>query len=661
MAEWVGRTLSKVRIERLIGRGGMAEVYLGTHTTLERPVAVKVLHAHLSEDPQVMARFRREAQAVAAMRHQNIVHVLDFDIVDGRPYIVMELLDGLSLADYLRALHGAGHSLPLPSILRLVHGIASALDYAHARGIVHRDVKPANVMIRRGESPLDPRLPLPSDAEAVLTDFGVAHMAGNVTQTASGTVLGTPAYMSPEQVRGEPVDGRSDVYSLGIIVYEMLAGRLPFESESSTPASLLVKHISVEPPVIPNTAPAIQAAVSRSLAKQPEARYATAGAFERDLAHAAGAPATRPESTLQSTRSAADPQAETVVRTPPSPQRRFPLRAVLIAGAVVLLLAVPAFLYLRGRSAGRLPGAAEPLSAPASQAALQPGGAETPLAALTAASDAVVCASATIADAHLSVILNLPAAPEGTAYAAWLTSADGRSLPLGYFDTAAQQPSLDYEDPDGRDLLLSYDRIDIAPIPPQTPPARPLTVPCSGLVDPSLVSQLRFLGEITEGQPTSIALTGGLQAQAVHFSSHQGLIVSGVAAGDLAQAKSHAEHVINIVEGSQSSMYGDWNGDGLTQNPGDDFGLAPYLQLLMRMLDPGADADSIREAGVLLDVVEQARGLAQRIAAADSLEEVAALAQDLQAIDIEEGIASLSQTLAGRTYFVTLDVVSGAP
>ena len=285
MADWIGRTLSKVEIEKRIGRGGIAEVYLGHHTTLNRPVAVKILHAHLSEDELLLDRFRAEAQAVAALRHPNVVQVFDFDVAEGSPYIVMELLEGLPLDDYLDALRQVGRGLPPETVVRLMLSIASALDYAHARGIVHRDVKPANIILRRAlaSGPIDPGAPLPLDVDTVLTDFGVARLAGAAARTLSGSISGTPAYLSPEQARGETVDARSDIYSLGVTLYELLAGKLPFTADSDTPFAVILKHISEAPPLIPNLNPAVQAVLDCALAKERDARYQTAGEFAAAL------------------------------------------------------------------------------------------------------------------------------------------------------------------------------------------------------------------------------------------------------------------------------------------------------------------------------------------------------------------------------------------
>jgi len=289
---WIGRTLSKVQVQQLIGRGGMADVYVGVHTTLHVQRAVKILQGHLSEDDDLMRRFRDEATAVAELRHPNIVQVYDFDLFDGQPYIVMELLAGMSMSAYLKGLHKLGHTLPLETVGRLLDGIASALDYAHARGIVHRDVKPANVILRQGSTPLTPSSPLPSDTDPVLTDFGIARVSSATTRTLTGTVLGTPAYMSPEQVRGETVDPRSDNYSLGIMLYEMLAGTLPFDPEVDTTASVLYKQANLAPPPLANTSPRVQAIVDRALQKERDARYQKAkdlAAAFRDAARAGAA------------------------------------------------------------------------------------------------------------------------------------------------------------------------------------------------------------------------------------------------------------------------------------------------------------------------------------------------------------------------------------
>lgn len=281
MPEWIGKTIGNVRIEKLLARGGMAEVYLGTHIRLERPVAIKLLHSYIEEEPILLERFHREAKVVAGLRHSNIVQVFDFDTSDGHPYIVMEYLRGPTLATYLRHLHQRKKRLPFDQVAGLLKGLTNALDYAHRQGVIHRDIKPGNIMLhsKTDEIPLDQ--PLAKDVEAILTDFGLVRVVNTASLTASGFLSGTPAYMSPEQARGDQIDQRTDLYSLGIVLYEMLAGRVPFEADNTV--TVLHMHIHTPPPPVPGITPRLQAVLDRALAKNPEDRYRTSQEMANDF------------------------------------------------------------------------------------------------------------------------------------------------------------------------------------------------------------------------------------------------------------------------------------------------------------------------------------------------------------------------------------------
>jgi serine/threonine protein kinase len=272
MPEWIGQTIGKVRIEKFLARGGVAEVYLGTHITLARPVAVKVLHGFIEEQPIPLERFEREARVAAAMRHPNIVQIHDFDTIDGHPYIVMEYLKGPTLATYLRPLHQHKKRIPHPQVARLFNGLAAALDYAHERGVIHRDIKPDNILLhnKTDEIPLDKTLP--EDVEAVLTDFGLVRLVDTGTHTTSGIISGTPAYMSPEQALGDKIDHRTDIYSLGIVLYELLAGGVPFKADTDNRA-VLHMQIHATPLPIPELPARVQAVLDRALQKNPKDRY----------------------------------------------------------------------------------------------------------------------------------------------------------------------------------------------------------------------------------------------------------------------------------------------------------------------------------------------------------------------------------------------------
>ena len=284
MTDWLGKTIGRVRIEKLLARGGMAEVYLGTHLTLERPVAIKLLQSHIEEDPDLLERFHREAKVVAGLRHSNIVQIYDFDAIDGHPYIVMEFLRGPTLANYLRGLHDKNERIPLQQVSRLLNRLTAALDYAHGQGVIHRDIKPGNIMLQKNSGEFPVGQPLTDDVDIVLTDFGLVRIAHATTQTAAGTVSGTPAYMSPEQARGDKTDHRTDIYSLGIVLYEMLAGRVPFEADSQL--TVIYMHIKNTPPPIPGIPEPIQAVIDRTLAKDPEDRYQSSGELAAEFARA---------------------------------------------------------------------------------------------------------------------------------------------------------------------------------------------------------------------------------------------------------------------------------------------------------------------------------------------------------------------------------------
>jgi beta-lactam-binding protein with PASTA domain/tRNA A-37 threonylcarbamoyl transferase component Bud32 len=259
----------RYRVERELGRGGMAKVYKGEDTVLGRTVAIKVLAPQFADDPNFVTRFRREAQAAARISNQTIVSVFDTGSDDGVHFIVMEYVEGRTLAEYLS---GGGRIMPERSIDIAIE-VCRALEAAHAQGVIHRDIKPGNIM-------------LDSRGEVKVTDFGIARVvstAETVAQTAA--ILGTASYLSPEQAQGQPVDARTDLYSLGCVLFEMLTGRAPFQGDS--PVAVASKHV-LEQPVPPSklnrdVSPDLDAVVLRALAKNPANRYQSAEEFRADL------------------------------------------------------------------------------------------------------------------------------------------------------------------------------------------------------------------------------------------------------------------------------------------------------------------------------------------------------------------------------------------
>jgi serine/threonine protein kinase/N-acetylneuraminic acid mutarotase len=257
----IGRTIGQYRVVEQLGMGGMATVYKAYHPAMERYVALKIPPEYLTRDPNFRARFIREARTLARLEHPHILPVYDFGEEDGLPYMVMRYVDGGTLRELM-----AKGPLPLDQALRLVREVAEALGYAHRQGVTHRDVKPANVLLDR-------------NGAALLTDFGIAKILDENTElTGAGVALGTPQYMAPEQVQGKPVDARTDIYSLGVVLYEVTTGRRPFAAE--TPLALAMMHVSESLPLPRQVNPAVPDAVERiilrAMAKDPADRFQTA-------------------------------------------------------------------------------------------------------------------------------------------------------------------------------------------------------------------------------------------------------------------------------------------------------------------------------------------------------------------------------------------------
>ncbi len=352
----IGQNLGKYTITEKIGRGGMAEVFKAYQENLDRYVAVKIMHPFLIEleGENFLNRFRREARAMAALNHPHIVKVYDFDTFNkNNHYIVMDYVGGGSLKEQLERLADNGQRMPMQQSIKIITKIADALAYAHRREMIHRDIKPANILM--GE-----------DGEPYLTDFGIVKLVGGQTigYTATGALIGTPAYMSPEQALGEPGDARSDIYSLGVMLFQMVTGTLPFNAD--TPLAVAMKHVNEQIPLPvtfnPNVPQSLQTVILKALDKEPNRRYQSAGdmAMALRLVDLAGAKATAaplppvpptvilPPSRIHDT---TPPPAQGAPGAQPPKKRRWPWAAALI----VLLLAAAGGYFVFGPGLG-LPG-----------------------------------------------------------------------------------------------------------------------------------------------------------------------------------------------------------------------------------------------------------------------------------------------------------------
>ncbi|MDX1521859.1 MAG: protein kinase, partial [Anaerolineae bacterium] len=272
MANLVGKTVDRYRIVAKLGRGGMAEVYKAYQPGLDRYVAIKVMLGHMDDDPDFVRRFGREARNVGNLRHPNIVQAYDFANEQGLYFMVMEYIDGPTLKEEIRARKKANKPFDLKEVAIVFTALCNAVDYAHKNKMIHRDIKPANVMITR-------------DGQVVLTDFGIVRQMGATQHTATGALTGTPAYMSPEQGQGKKATEQSDIYALGVMLYEMVTGVVPFDAE--TPFAVIMKHVSEPLPLPtkknPDLPPPVEQVILKTMSKKPEDRYQTAGELAKAL------------------------------------------------------------------------------------------------------------------------------------------------------------------------------------------------------------------------------------------------------------------------------------------------------------------------------------------------------------------------------------------
>ena len=333
----------KYEIKQLLGRGGMGAVFLAQDLTLEREVAIKVLPPDVSADPQVIKRFQQEAKTAAKLDHTNIIPIYRVESEDGLNYFVMKYVPGTSLEDALER----PQPMPLDYIQRVLWEAACALGHAHTRGVVHRDVKPANIMFDH-------------DGRVMLTDFGISKALQTASAfTGTGMIIGTPHYMAPEQAKGAPVDGRADQYSLGVVGYRMVMGELPFGGDSVH--TVLYKHIFEEPPKatrdgIPEF---VTAAIARALAKDPDQRFATMEAFATALwpeqpVVAAQRTGRRPLGGVSASTANTEMTAAPTTPMPASGAfaRTRPKSRVPLVLAVVAVVVVGGYFGFRGRAGG---------------------------------------------------------------------------------------------------------------------------------------------------------------------------------------------------------------------------------------------------------------------------------------------------------------------
>jgi serine/threonine-protein kinase len=646
----VGSTIGNYEVTGLLGRGGMATVYRARQESMGRDVAIKIVPNGGDESRMALQRFEREVQLIAQLQHPRILPVYDFGQTGDFTYLVMRLVETGTLADRLEE-----GPLDIDQAIQVLDQLAGALDYAHQQGIVHRDLKPANVFLDQA-------------GNVYLADFGLAKLLERVdTQlTATGYVLGTPAYMSPEQITDQPIDRRVDVYALGLILFEMLTGRQVFSG--STPASVIFKHVS-DPPPLPSSlanhlTPQIDTVVLKALEKAPEDRYQTAG----ELATAFKAAIYSESQSAFSVGTFPDilpgpPAPESMTQPIPSPvpqatsaNKRWLIGgglAVLTVGglATILVLVFAGIFLVRNLfpdAAAVEPTGAAQLAAPmsptetaeptATEAAKEPVSlpTSTPLAATpTRVAPTPTMTPTTVPQAatptkpatatptpeptptvapsepgeqHVGRVrflstqsrldtvnielTGIDTPPTGKHYEGWLVSDSGSTLSIGAFAPDGNgNVEHRYTDPEGRNLAAIYSgfRASLEPDFGDTPEISQEMV-LEGTVDPAVIPLVREVIQRSSEVPLR-SLIEGLETEVALGVDHLGFAHSGLAGGNLAGGLNHIEHAINILVGANDERFGDKNGDGQSQNPGDGFGVLGYLNSLQAKATAAAQAD----------------------------------------------------------------------
>lgn len=634
--DFVGRKLGKYELVEQLGQGGMAEVYKSFQSGVERYVAVKLLHRHLASSGDFIARFQREARAVGQLQHPHIIRVIDFDVADDLYYMVMEWVKGGTLQEYLKE----KGPLPISEALAISEQLTDALVYAHGEGMIHRDIKPANVMFRDK-----------SYTQAILTDFGIARLLHDQKMTMTGSMVGTPAYMSPEAIRGEQVDGRADIYSLGVVLYEMLTGKTPYTAD--TPYGVISKQLTDPLPspreVRPDLPVAVEELLLKALEKEPDRRYPSAKAFWEAVKQAMG-------------NGQGAGRNESVVGKDRAGTNRQPWLWLVLAGAGVLFIAaLTVFLLSSVDGKPEISDIIPTLTVSTvgtlatSTTVVEPT--ETvEIAAITPTTEVVAMMTETVVPAvppsprgefrfwgDLSpesagrFSLNLfpvPLPPRETEYVLWLAT-ENRQTVLNLGTLVVVDGSVSYQAELPEPALGIYNQVLVS-------------IKSDRGEDGQIGDQMVFQGTM----PASIFSplenlfhpeTGVLPNSRPQIDlaiQHGQLLQQSLDNNNWNEARRHAEHVVNILDGEEGQHFGDLDGDGQAQNPGDGVGVRHYLAQGDAQMQPLSVAivenplsQAVSQMETALErsqtVAESSIEMALKIFAADSIPEAQPIAQEL--------------------------------
>lgn len=629
-----GQKLGKYELLEKLGQGGMAQVYKARQPLIERLVAIKVMQTHLTDSEQFVNRFLREAQRLGQLRHPNIVSILDFDIVDGTHFLVMDFVSGSSLSAYLEM----RNSLSPSEALMLSSQIASALQYAHVKGVVHCDLKPANVMF------LDSTY-----QQVVLTDFGIARLLDSSGQAQTSTIIGTPSYISPEAAQGHPLDGRADIYSLGVMMHEMVTGEPPYVGE--TPLSVMMKHLQEPPPDLRVTHPHVPEAyariVEKALAKSPADRFRSAAdmrlAIEAALGNSSFQEASISVSQLQQpqfvvpsgswTSQSNRPEAEIA----PEKSKKasppllwigviaFVILALFVAGGVGFALITSSISDEPTPLAAVTNTVAPAIDLPGGSSPLQtlPGGSveATPTIQMQEIEAGRVGGVFILSDPEgfpntvAAQLIGISPTPPGKSYFLWI--GDGEEF--------SRIGELEVESGTAH-LISGIENSQLGSF-----RSALITMEDDGSNSNSPGPEVMFRGDYSDtrleefrslnlgsSEASKKAYLYGAIEQATAAYYHQVYAMDALSNGDLEEAKAHAEHVINILEGKNGSQYGDRDGNGRVENPGDDVGVRQYIEGAIQHLETSSTTPpaTLRQSDLVertIEYFDQAHNLLKNV------------------------------------------------